>query len=67
MAKIKIGSNVGCDFGKGTVIAITKQWIIIKREDNDEICLYIPDGGFYLVDTGIEEGLSDEAKKEIEI
>ena len=42
--KVGIGDIVETEFGRGPVVAITKQWLIHSREnEDDEICVYLPD------------------------
>ena len=33
--KVKIGEQISCDFGAGTLVAATKQWAIIDLGDEE--------------------------------
>ena len=46
---VKIGDIVETEFGKGPVVAITKQWLIHARlKEDDEICVYLPDNDVWV-------------------
>ena len=46
--KISIGTIVESEFGRGPVVAITKDWLIHEIFSNKEVCIHIPDGGIWI-------------------
>jgi hypothetical protein len=62
--KISPGSKVGTEYGSGIVVAVTKEWVIIKIEpqvgESHEIALPREHGEFWLLISEFEEGVLPE-------
>ena len=47
--KLKRGMLVETEYASGTVVAITKQWVIVQRDDRDEeMGVYLPNTPIWL-------------------
>ena len=64
--KIKVGTEIESEFGRGPVVAITKKWVIHEVEDGDEVGLYIGNQEFWIPVTEREIGGGQERDLQVE-
>jgi hypothetical protein len=65
--KVKVGTVVESEFGKGPVIALTKTWLIHNDEDGIEICLYLPDNHVWVPADFSEPDVSKSEEVELPV
>lgn len=63
--KIKVGTEIESEFGRGPVVAITKQWVIYEVADGDEMALCIGEQEFWIPVTEREIGGGQERELEV--
>lgn len=61
---VNIGDVIESDFGKGKIVAITKEWIVHECGDSHEAALSIDDRSFWVP---AEPGEQGTAKESLEI
>ena len=59
---VRIGTVVESEFGRGPVIAITRQWIIHEAEGNEEIALPYSDVWIPIESADVNIGSITEAE-----
>lgn len=53
---LKVGDEVESEFGRGKVVAITKEWLIHENKSGDEVALTRDDDTFWIPVTDFEIG-----------
>ncbi|WP_417459045.1 hypothetical protein [Kordiimonas sp.] len=57
---VKKGIRVGTEFGEGTVVAVTKEWVVVDvGGKSGEVALHIVDSPVWVVPTGYGIGGGD--------
>ena len=61
---VNIGDVIESEFGKGKIVAITKEWVVHECGDSHEAAIYIEDCRFWIP---VEPGKQGTAKESLEI